>query len=85
MYEIENVYIQYFKPSYNAIKPKAILTVREMKLKYFGHLISDNGKQKVLLEGKIEGTKRRGRQRNRWGRDILKWTNKSYEECVRLA
>ena len=58
---MENVYIQYFKPFYNAIKPKAILTVREMKLKYFGHLISDNGKQGVLLEGKIEGTRRRGK------------------------
>ena len=40
---------------------------------------------RVLLERKIEGTRRRGRQRNTWGRDILKWTDKSYEECVRLA
>ena len=37
------------------------------------------------MEGKIEGAKRRGRQRNTWGGDILKWTDKSYEECVRLA
>ena len=32
----------------------------------------------LLSEGRIEGTRRRGRQRNTWGRDILKWTNKSY-------
>ena len=37
---------------------------------------------RVLLEGKIEGTKRRGRQKNTLGRDIFEWTNKSYEECT---
>ena len=66
-------------------KPKLLLTVREKKFKYFEHLIRGNGKQEVLLGGMIEGTRRRGRQRNTWGRDILKWTDKSYEECVRLA
>ena len=58
-------------------KRKFLLTVRERKSKYFGHLISGNGKQRVLLEGKIGGTRRRVRQRNTWGSDILKWTNKS--------
>ena len=54
-------------------------------MKYFVHLIRGNGQQRILLEGKIERTTIRGRQRNTIGRDILKWTNKSYEECVRLA
>ena len=40
---------------------------------------------RVLLEGKIEGTRKMRRQRNTWCRDILKWTYKSDEECVRLA
>ena len=38
--------------------------------------------QKKRLEG-LEGGEDRGI--HTWGRDILKWTNKSYEECVRLA
>ena len=33
----------------------------------------------------MKGLEERGGQRNTWGRDILKWTNESYEECVRLA
>ena len=47
--------------------------------------LGGDGKLRVLLERKIEGTRRRGRHRNTWNRDILKWINKSYEECVRLV
>ena len=32
-------------------------TIQEQKLKYFGHLIQGKGKQKLLMEGKIEGTR----------------------------
>ena len=38
-----------------------------LKLQYFGHLIqSVNSLDKTLIMGKIEGRKRRGRQRMRW-------------------
>ena len=42
-------------------KPKLLLTVRERRLKYFGYLIRGNGTQKLLLKGKIEGTRKKGR------------------------
>ena len=39
----------------------------KLKLQYFGHLIqSVNSLDKTLIMGKIEGRKRRGRQRMRW-------------------
>ena len=41
-------------------KPKLLPTVRGRKLKYFEHLIRGDGKQKLLVKGKIAGT-RRGR------------------------
>ena len=38
-----------------------------MKLQYFGHLIGRaNSLEKTLRLGKIEGRRRRGRQRMRW-------------------
>ena len=38
-----------------------------LKLQYFGHLIqTTNSLEKTLMLGKIEGRKRRGRQRMRW-------------------
>ena len=39
----------------------------KLKLQYFGHLIQRNDSfEKTLMLGKIEGRRRRGRQRMRW-------------------
>ena len=39
----------------------------KLKLQYFGHLIQKaDSFEKILMLGKIEGRKRRGRQRMRW-------------------
>ena len=39
----------------------------KLKLKYFGHLIQRaDSLEKTLMLGKIEGRRRRGRQRMRW-------------------
>ena len=39
----------------------------KLKLQYFGHLMGRaNSFEKTLMLGKIEGRKRRGRQRMRW-------------------
>ena len=38
-----------------------------LKLQYFGHLIQRaNSLEKTLMLGKIDGRRRRGRQRTRW-------------------
>ena len=39
----------------------------KLKLQFFGHLMQRaNSLEKTLMLGKIEGTRRRGRQRMRW-------------------
>ena len=39
----------------------------KLKLQYFGHLLrSTDSLEKTLMLGKIEGRRRRGRQRMRW-------------------
>ena len=39
----------------------------KLKLQYFGHLMQrDDSLEKTLMQGKIEGRKRRGEQRMRW-------------------
>ena len=41
--------------------------ILKLKLQYFGHLMQRaNSLEKTLILGKIEGRKRRGRQRMRW-------------------
>ena len=39
----------------------------KLKLQYFGHLMQKaNSLEKILMLGKIEGRRRRGRQKKRW-------------------
>ena len=41
--------------------------MQKLKLQYFGHLMRRTGSlEKPLMLGKIEGRRRRGRQRMRW-------------------
>ena len=49
------------------INPEYSLEVLMLKLQYFGHLLRRaNSLEKTLMLGKIEGERRRGRQRMRW-------------------
>ena len=50
----------------------------KLKLQYFGHLMgrADSFEKTVIL-GKIEGRRRRGRQRMRWLDDITNWMDMS--------
>ena len=59
--------------------------MKRKKLVYFGHLIRADGKQKHLIEGEIEVTRRRGRQRRKWSNDIMDWMEMSYERCGTVA
>ena len=46
----------------------------KLKLQYFGHLMQrTDSLEKILVLGKIEGRRRRGRQRRRWLDDITNW------------
>ena len=50
------------------ISPKCSLEglMLKLKLQYFGHLMRIADSLKTLMLGKIEGGRRRGRQRMRW-------------------
>ena len=45
----------------------------KLKLQYFGHLMRRADSEKTLMLGKIEGRRRRGRQRMRWLDASLTW------------
>ena len=49
------------------INPEYLLEGLMLKLQYFGHLMQRyDSLEKTLMLGKIEGERRRGRQRMRW-------------------
>ena len=37
------------------------------------------------MEGKIKGSRRRGKQRRTWTSDVTDWYNMSYTKCVRMV
>ena len=54
------------------INPKYSLEGLMLKLQYFGHLMQrTDSLEKTLMLGKIEGRRRRDRQRMRWLDDII--------------
>ena len=49
-----------------------------LKLQYFGHLMQRTDSfEKTLMLGKIEGRRRRGRQRMKWLDGIIDWMDMS--------
>ena len=58
----------------------------KLKLQYFGHLMQrTDSLEKTLMLGKIEGGRRRGRQRMRWFTGITDWMDMSLSKLRELV
>ena len=67
--------------------PTLLGHVRKRKLTYYGHLCRDHGCQitKTVVEGYVEGRRRRGRPRKQYMDNIKQWTRLTTSQCVRAA
>ena len=62
-----------------------LTTVKKKKLKWYGHVTRTNGLSKTILQGTVQGKRRRGRQRKKWADNITEWTGKNFAETQALA
>ena len=68
------------------ISPEYSLEGLTLKLQFFGHLMRRaDSLEKTLILGKIEGRRRRGRQRMRWLDGVTDWTGMSLSELRELV
>ena len=72
---------------YMTVKTKRSLlsTIKKRKCQYLGHIIRGDGIQRLLMEGRINGRRGRGRPRTMWTDNIKEWTKMSYNDCIRVA
>ena len=70
----------------NAIGPYQDLTsVKRRKLNWYGHATRSSGLAKIILQGTVQGGRRRGRQRKRWEDSIKEWTGLEWNILIRKA
>ena len=68
-----------------AIGPHEHLTVKQRKLKWYGHVTISTGLARTILQGTVQGGRRRGRQKKRWEDNIPEWTGMTLGAAMRKA
>ncbi|GFR83852.1 endonuclease-reverse transcriptase [Elysia marginata] len=62
-----------------------LATVKRRKLAWFGHVTRHDSLSKTILQGTVEGKRRRGRQKKAWCDNIKEWTALVMYELVSTA
>ena len=62
-----------------------LTTVKKRKLKWFGHVSRSAARAKTILQGTVQGGRRRGRQKKRWESNISEWTGLRFCNALREA
>ena len=64
---------------------KLMFNIRKRQLLFLGHVIRKEGLEELVLSGKVDGKKGRGRPRTTFMSSITSWTRKSGVEMLRKA
>lgn len=67
---------------------EVVSTIKKRKAAYFGHIYRNNKYNllKLIIEGKIEGKRGRGRRRTSWTKNIRDWLKvKSIDRLIRMT
>ena len=59
--------------------------VKKRKLRWFDHVPRSSDKAKTILQGTVEGKRKRGRQKKRWEDNIKEWKGLNFASSARAA
>ena len=69
-----------------AIRPHEDLTiVKRRKLQWYGNVSRSSGLAKTILQGKVKGGRRQGRQRKKWEGNIREWISLEFTKSQRAV
>ena len=57
--------------------------VKKRKLRWYGYKTRSTGLAKMILQGTVQGGRRRGRQKKRWEDNVTEWTGLKLGEALR--
>ncbi|KAK2185576.1 hypothetical protein NP493_228g07008 [Ridgeia piscesae] len=60
-----------------------LTTVKRRKLKWYGHITRSTGLANTILQGTVQGGRRRGRPKKRWEDNIPEWTGMTLSAAMR--
>ena len=60
-----------------------LTTGKKRKLKWYGHVSRSLGLAKTILQGTVQGGRKRGRQKKRWQDNIREWTGLPVKDTVK--
>ena len=59
--------------------------IKRQKLKYFGHLKRHDCLERIVMEGRVEGKRSRGRTKQQWNEDVVEWLGMDSSSAGRTA
>ena len=62
-----------------------LTSMERRKMKSYGHVTRSSDLAKAILQGTVQGGRRRGRQRKRWQDNIKEWTGLEWNIILRKA
>ena len=68
-----------------AVHDDLLTMVKKWKLKWYGYISRFSGMAKIILQGIVKGTRRRGRQKKRREDNINEWTGMGFGDSLRAA
>ncbi|KAI8509548.1 hypothetical protein Bbelb_133960 [Branchiostoma belcheri] len=80
-----NKYVRELVQSLVGPQEPLLTTVRRRKLQRFGHITRHTSLAKTILQGTLEGGRKRGRQRKTWLDNIKEWTSLNVPELLAAA